>query len=152
MCARSRFCLRSFVPSLPRRSKSKSRMTSLAPVCSISCNASSKDLPPVFKHSTGPATLNLRSALTSFFPSTTMGIFLADSSTNASKTCWIFSSFSVRRVDKGGYLVILALRMVSKHSLAELLQSKYLLTGSNMPASCSATPFFKSCGCSFPSL
>ncbi len=83
--ARSKFCLRRSVPSFPRLSKSKRRMTSDAPVCSISHRASVKDLPPVLTVKTGPVTPKLQSASTSFFPSTMMRVPFADSSASASR-------------------------------------------------------------------
>jgi hypothetical protein len=148
--ALSRLCLRRFVPSFPRLSKSKKRITSGAPVFSISETASRKDLPPVLTVSTAPATPEARRASTSFFPSTTMGFPFADASAKASRTWRIFSSFSFSRVDKAVYLVTLAFRTAPKHSLASLLVAKYRLTGSSISASSSATPFLRSCGCSLP--
>jgi hypothetical protein len=148
--ALSRLFLRCFVPSFPRLSKSKNKITSGTPDFSISQTASRKDFPPVLTVSTVPATPKARRAATSFFPSTTMGFPFADSSAKASRTLRIFSSFSFSRVDKAVYLVILAFRTASKHSCASLLFAKYRLTGSRIPASSAATPFLRSCGCSLP--
>jgi hypothetical protein len=97
----SRFSFRCAVPSFPRLSKSNKRITSKASVCSISCKVCVKDLPPVLTVKTSPETPKPRRASTSFFPSTTMGVPLADSSESSVKTCIIFSCFSLRRVDKG---------------------------------------------------
>jgi len=142
----SRLCLRRFVPSFPRLSKSKKRITSDAPIFSISETASKKDFPPVLTVSTVPATPKARRASTSFFPSTTMGFPFADSSANAFRILRIFSSFSLSRVDKTVYLVTLAFRTVSKQFFASVLVAKYRLTGSSISASSSATPFLRSCG------
>jgi hypothetical protein len=144
--ALSKLCLRRFVPSFPRLSKSKKRITSGTPIFSISETASRKDLPPVLTFTTEPATPKARRASTSFFPSTTMGFPFADSSAKASRTWRIFSSFSFSRVDKAVYLVILAFRTASKHACASLLFVKYRRTGSSIPASSAATPFLRSCG------
>jgi len=144
--ALSRLCLRRFVPSFPRLSKSKKRITSGTPIFSISQTASRKDFPPVLTVSTVPATPKARRASTSFFPSTTMGFPFADSSAKASRTWRIFSSFSFSRVDKAVYLVILAFRTASKQLFASILVAKYRLTGSSISASSSATPFLRSCG------
>ena len=149
--ALSRLFLRCFVPSFPRLSKSKKRMTSGTPIFSISQTASKKDLPPVLTVNTVPVTPKARRATTSFFPSTTMGLPFADSSANFSRTLRIFSSFSFSRVDKTVYLVTLAFRTASKHPCASRLFAKYLRTGSRILASSAATPFLRSCGCSLPS-
>jgi hypothetical protein len=122
--ALSRLCLRCFVPSFPRLSKSKNRITSCTRSFSISETASKNDFPPVFTVSTVPATPRARRASTSFFPSTTMGVPFAEASANASRIWKIFSSFSFSRVDNWFYLVILALRTVSKHSWASVLLAK----------------------------
>jgi hypothetical protein len=148
--ALSRLCLRRFVPSFPRLSKSKKRITSGTPICSISETASRKDFPPVLTVNTAPVTPKARRASTSFFPSTTMGFPFADASAKAARIWRIFSSFSLSRVDKTVYLVTLAFRTVSKHSLASLLFAKYRRTGSSISASSAATPFLRSCGCSVP--
>ena len=87
------------VPSLPRLSKSKNRMTSWAPSVSISVVASRKDLPPVFTVTITPFTPKMRSACSSFLPSTTIGLPFADSSTSLVMICRIFSSFSLSFVD-----------------------------------------------------
>ena len=148
---RSRLCLRCFVPSFPRLSKSKKRITSGAPIFSISQTASRKDFPPVLTVNKMPVTPKARRAATSFFPSTTMGVPFADSSAKAFRIRRIFSSFSFSRVDKAVYLVILACRTASKHSCASRLFAKYRRTGSNISASSLATPFLRSCGCNLPS-
>lgn len=147
----SRLCLRCFVPSFPRLSKSRKRITSGTCIFSISPTASRKDFPPVLTVSTMPATPKVRRAATSFFPSTTMGVPFEDSSAKASRIWRIFSSFSFSRVDKAVYLVILACRTASKHSCASRLFEKYRRTGSSISASSLATPFLRSCGCSLPS-
>jgi hypothetical protein len=141
---RSRLCLRRFVPSFPRLSKSKNRITSGTPIFSISETVSRKDLPPVLTVITVPSTPKARRASTSFFPSTTMGFPCADSAAKALRTWRIFSSFSLSRVDKGVYLVTFAFRTVSKQSFASVLVAKYLRTGSSISASSSATPFLRS--------
>ena len=103
--ALSRFSLRRVVPSFPRLSKSKRRITSSDPNCSISETASRNDFPPVLAHSTVPSMPKARRASISFFPSTTMGVPFADSSTSALMIWRIFSSFSLSHVDKLVYLV-----------------------------------------------
>ena len=148
--ALSRLCLRCFVPSFPRLSKSKKRITSGTRIFSISQTASRKDFPPVLTVSTVPVTPKAQRASTSFFPSTTIGLPLADSSASFSRILRIFSSFSFSRVDKAVYLVTLAFRTASKHSCASWLFVKYRRTGSRISASSTATPFLRSCGCSLP--
>jgi hypothetical protein len=148
---RSKLCLRRFVPSFPRLSKSKKRITSGTPIFSISQTASRKDFPPVFTVNTMPVTPKARRAATSFFPSTTTGVPFADSSAKTVRIWRIFSSFSFSRVDKAVYLVILAFRTASKHSCASRLLAKYRRTGSSISTSSLATPFLRSCGCSLPS-
>ena len=98
--ARSRLRCSRRVPSLPRLSKSKRRITSLASSFSISAVASRKDLPPVFTVKIVPLTPNSRRAWASFLPSTIMGFPFADSSVNLVMICWIFSCFSLSLVDK----------------------------------------------------
>ena len=147
----SKLCLRCFVPSFPRLSKSKKRITSGTFIFSISETNSKKDFPPVLTVNTVPVTPKARRAATSFFPSTTIGMPFADSSVKASRTLRIFSPFSFSRVDKVFYLVILAFRTASKHSFASRLVAKYRRTGSRVSASSNATPFLRSCGCSLPS-
>ena len=87
------------VPSLPRLSKSKSRITSWEPSFSISAVASRKDLPPVFTVTITPFTPKMRSVCSSFLPSTIIGLPFADSSASLVMICWIFSSFSLSFVD-----------------------------------------------------
>jgi len=149
--ALSSLCLRRLVPSLPRLSKSKKRITSGTLMFSTSQTVSRKDFPPVLTVSTVPVTPKTRRALTSFFPSTKMGLPFADSSANFSRISRILSFFSFSLVDKAIYLVTLALRTASKHSCASRLFEKYLRTGSRISARSVATPFLRSCGCSFPS-
>jgi hypothetical protein len=149
--ARSRLCFRCFVPSFPRLSKSRKRITSGTCIFSISQTASRKDFPPVLTVSSVPVTPKARRVCTSFLPSTTMGVPFKDSSAKTVRSWRIFSSFSFSRVDKAVYLVILAFRTVSKHSCASRLFAKYLRTGSSISASSLATPFLRSCGCSLPS-
>jgi hypothetical protein len=122
--ALSRLCLRRFVPCFPRLSKSKRRITSGGLIFSISEAASKKDFPPVLTVRSVPVTPEARRASTSFFPSTIMGVPLADSSAKASRTWMIFSSFFLSRVDNTVYLVILAFRTVFKHSWASVLPAK----------------------------
>jgi hypothetical protein len=149
--ALSRLCLRHFVPSLPRLSKSKKRITSGTLMFCISQTVSRKDFPPVLTVNTAPFTPKSRKALTSFFPSTTMGLPFEDSSANFSRISRILSSFSFSFVDKALYLVTLARRTASKHSCASRLFAKYLRTGSRISARSAATPFLRSCGCNLPS-
>jgi hypothetical protein len=122
--ALSRLCFRCFVPSLPRLSKSRKRITSGTPIFSISQTASRKDFPPVLTVRTRPVTPRARMAVTSFFPSTMIGLPFLDSSASVSRIWRIFSSLSFKRVDKAAYLVILAFRTSSKHFCASLLFAK----------------------------
>ena len=98
--SRSRLPCRRIVPSMPLLSKSRSKITSPTPSCSISDVASRKDLPPVFTVKITPLTPKTRRAWASFLPSTIIGLSFADSSANLVMIIWIFSSFSLSRVDK----------------------------------------------------
>jgi hypothetical protein len=120
----SKFCLSCLVPSFPRLSKSKNRMTLDVFDFSSSDTTSRNDLPPVFTDSSGPSIPKARRASMSFFPSTRMRVPLADSSASALKTSAIFSSFSRSRFSNGVYLVTLRFWTTSMHSLAALSFSK----------------------------
>ncbi len=97
---RSKLSCNRLVPSCPLLSKSNKRITSQAPSASISWVASRKDLPPVFTVKIAPLTPKSWRACASFLPSTTMGLPFADSSTSLARACSIFSTFSLRCVDK----------------------------------------------------
>ena len=97
---RSKVSCNRLVPSCPLLSKSNKRIASPAPSISISRVASRKDLPPVFTVKIAPLTPKSWSACASFLPSTTMGLPFADSSVNWVMICSIFSTLSLRCVDK----------------------------------------------------
>jgi len=97
---RSKSCFSHKVPSLPRRSKSKSKTTSRILKFWISAVTSKKDLPPVLTVKICPQIPNARKDSSSFLPSTTMVLPFAEASVSFDRICWIFSCFSLNFIDK----------------------------------------------------
>lgn len=105
----SRCWLSWWVNSSPRRSKSNNRIIFFGLSCSISDMMSRRDFPPVFAVSIFPWMPSVLRVLRSFGPSTIIGVPWADSSVKCWMVSWIFSSFSLKCVDKVFFTLLLVL-------------------------------------------